>query len=270
MTLDDIFTRINYTAEISYLTNTFIYEYDIHKANISVLYSKGIINKEWYDKLYGAERMRRQVFVGKLLRARPDLVPILQQGILEAKCVFAELNGLNQSDVLAIKNDALFLIDKQPQKTQFGLIQFVCKNVYTGFYRLQNLELYYYANAMTQQENLEIKGISDELIVVHKEYFYQFLKDLFYTVQFNGIEIALRLMKSFYMQYISLSLPIGYYRRFDSESMYHLKIHTSTGSGYSINSLLDSDKPLVDISYNRHLLMELQKILTDIYFMKYK
>ena len=36
-----IYDNINYSSDISYLTNTFIYEYDISKANINILYTKG-------------------------------------------------------------------------------------------------------------------------------------------------------------------------------------------------------------------------------------
>ena len=44
-----LWENINYLAEISYLPNTLIYEYDISKANINVLYSKGVIDKKTYD-----------------------------------------------------------------------------------------------------------------------------------------------------------------------------------------------------------------------------
>ena len=33
-----LYNEINYTSDISYLNNVFIYEYDISKANINVLY----------------------------------------------------------------------------------------------------------------------------------------------------------------------------------------------------------------------------------------
>ena len=41
-----IYEETNYSAGINYLTNTFIREYDISKANINVLYSKGLLDKK--------------------------------------------------------------------------------------------------------------------------------------------------------------------------------------------------------------------------------
>ena len=63
-----LWDKTTYTADISYLTNVFIYEYDISKANINILFTKGVINEATYKFLYEAQRMVRQVYVGKLCK----------------------------------------------------------------------------------------------------------------------------------------------------------------------------------------------------------
>ena len=265
----ELWQNINYTSGISYLNNVFIYEVDIQKANINVLFEKGVIDKSTYDFLAKTERMVRQVYVGKLQKD-PAVSSVLKQGISEAKKKLFEANGILDYEVLSIKNDAVFLIGRVPRIREFGLIKFMPKNTYTGFYRVLNYEFYYFYNSITKEEYLHVKGISDRSLALHENYFLQFLKDLFFTIQCNGIEIALRLMKEYYMQYIRLELPVGHYRKFDPISDYHFKVHTGIGTGFSINEAKDEQKPTLDISMNLKILMELQKILNNIYFSKYK
>ena len=265
----ELWENINYTSEISYLNNIFIYELDIQKANRNILYSKGVIDKETYDFLYNSERMVRQVYVGKLQKDT-TVVNVLKQGIIEAKKTLFEINNIKDYEVLSIKNDAVFIIGRLPRITEFGLVKFIPKNIYTGFYRVCNYEFYYFYSNITKEEYLHVKGISDENIKLHENYFYQFLKDLFYTIQCNGIEIALRLMKSFYLQYINLELPIQYYRRFNTICDYTFKIRTTIGTSFSINEAGENQKSLLDINDNLKILIELQKILTNMYFNKYR
>ena len=81
----EIYKRINYSADISYLLNSFICEYDLSKANINILYSKGVLDKDTYDWLYSAKRMVRQKYIGKLQQQNGEVIRILQAGIVEAK-----------------------------------------------------------------------------------------------------------------------------------------------------------------------------------------
>ena len=48
------------------------------KANINILFSKGIINRDTYEYLYNSERMVRQIYVGKLLQNNKQNVKELQ------------------------------------------------------------------------------------------------------------------------------------------------------------------------------------------------
>lgn len=263
-----LYNKINYTADISYLSNIFIYEYDISKCNINVLYTKGVIDKSTYDYLYNAERMTRQVYVGKLIRDNHSINDVLKAGIIEAKQMLFEQNGINDCDVLSIKNDAVFIINKRLNVTKFGIIEFALKHLYTAYYKIKNMEYYYYYNNITKEEWLDIKGISNSVLPYHEKHFFQLLKDIFYTIQTSGIEVAVRLLKDAYMDYITMIMPIEYYREFNIESRYHLKFSTRTGTGYYTMIASDEIKDSIDASYNASILLELQKILTSMYFNK--
>ena len=263
-----LYDKVNYTADVSYLTNVFIYEYDISKANINVLFSKNVIDKQTYDYLYEAPRMVRQVYVGKLCRDT-SVSEILKAGIIEAKKMFFEANNIQGRDVLSIKNDAVFIIGKKVQYTEFGLIKFVAKNVYTSFYKLSNMEFYYYYSNATKEEYLDIKGISDNNLTYHEGFFLQIIKDLFYSIQINGPEISMRMLKDVYNEYISLQLPVECYRQFNTQSEYHFKFRCGT-TGYGIDNASEAYKQMLDITFNLSILMEIQRILISQYFNKYK
>lgn len=260
--------RVNYTADISYLNNVFIYEYDISKANINVLYSKGLIDKDTYDYLYNAERMTRQVYVGKLIKEDKDLYKQLAAGIIEAKQMFFKANGIEDRDVLSIKNDAVFLIGKQAQVTEFGLIKFVQKHVYTSFYKLSGLEIYYFYNNITKQEYIDVKGIGEAKLKLHEPYFLDILKDIFFGIQVHGPLVTMRILKECYNDYITLKLPIECYREFNVTSAFKLNIHSPSGAGYTMMAISKEHIPMLDIMYNLSILMQLQRILMIMAFSK--
>ena len=264
-----LYNEINYTSDISYLNNLFIYEYDISKANINVLYSKGAIDKKTYDYLYTAHRDIRQVYIGKLQKENKEIVDVLKAGIIEAKKCLFEANNIQDYEVLSIKNDAVFIINRQLMNTKFGLIDFKCKNKYTSFYKLNNLEAYYFYDSFSKNEELEIKGISDDKLKLHEGYMLQLLKDIFYTVQTVNVEIAMRMLRDFYLQYITYQLPIEYYRKFSSDSTYHYKLKTISGAGYDRAIAPVDNIQAIVIRYNISILMELQKILASMYFTKH-
>ena len=265
-----LWDKVNFTADISYLTNIFITEYDISKCNINVLYTNGILDKATYDNLYNSERMVRQTYVGKLQKDNPKVVRALKDGIIEAKKMFFEANGIEDRDVLSIKNDAVFLINKKPKVTKFGLIEFLPKGLYTSYFKFRGIEVYYYYNNMNKMEYIEVKGISEENLAKHEGYFLQFLKDIFYSIQINGPEITLRMIKDFYIDYINKKLSIEFYRKFDTSSNYHYICNTTINTGFEAEFISEHDKSLVDISYNLEILTQLHRYVISMYFNKYK
>ena len=265
-----LYEEINYTSPIDYLYNNMVYEYDISKANINVLYSKGIIEKSVYNELFNAPRLIRQKYVGNLQKRNSEVTEALKMGILEAKKNLFDANKIKNHEVLSIKNDAVFIINRPLLVTKFGIIEFLCKHQYTSFFRVKNLEMFYYYDKINEYETIDIKGINDTKLELHKDYFLQFLKDLFYTLQMDGVEIALRMLKDFYMDYITYNLDIEYYRTFNEDSIFHYKCNTVIGTGYSSIKALEENKQYLDISNNVSIMVELQKILMSIYFTKHK
>ena len=58
--------RKTYRSEIPFIINTPIYEYDIAKANLNILYAKGIINDDKYSEILKFGRGQREIYFGNL------------------------------------------------------------------------------------------------------------------------------------------------------------------------------------------------------------
>ncbi len=253
-----------YTAPISYIISSYIREYDISKANINILFMKGVISKEQYDYLNSIDRMSRQVYIGLLQKNDQNVSKSLKEGIKEMRYLFLTSNEINENDVLSIKNDAVFIINKIPTVTKFGNIEFVCKNVYTSFYKLNNkMEIYYSYDMVTGIENIDIKGIREEKLILHKNHFLEFLLVLFNSAQSEPIPETIKLLLDFYERYLNLKLGIEYYREFNSESMYNIK-QLGIASSYRAEFLPNDNIYDINISHNLNILRELGGIFASI------
>lgn len=262
--MDALYEKTSYTVPINYISG-YIREFDIKKANISVLYKAGVIDQATYIRLYNADRMTRQVEIGLMQKNNSNITTILKNGIIEAKRNFFQANNIDNNCVLSIKNDAVFLLNAIPTVTVFDGIEFVHKNTYTAFYKLANKEYYYLFDPIKQIEKLDIKGMNDNVLSLHQNYFLEFLLTIFNSAQTEPIEDTIDLLKGFHSSYINRELDIGYYRRFDGESRYEF-LPMSRYCSFKAMDIPEEYKPLLDISYNLNILTQLVKIYSGIYF----
>lgn len=268
--MSTLWQKYNFLSPINCLIDVPITVFDIRKANISVLREKGVITQSDYDSLYFSNKMYREVFIGKLIGNNPEVSNILAEGIIEAKRLFFEANNIEDREVLEINNDAVYLIGGRRIQVQqvSPLVYFNLADNYTSFYNVKNIRFYYYCNRIQKVENLTPKGMSKS-VIYHEQYMLDFLKALFYTAQFEGIQKALELLSTFYSQYISRSLNIGYYRNLNSSSRYSI-VSFDQYADYQTDIITANMINLVDISYNEKVLREFNKLLTEKYFNRYR
>lgn len=254
----------NYTMNIPFITSGYIREYDIKQSNINIFYKYGVISDKEYEYYQSVDRYTRQRDMG-LLQKDPKISKILQDGVLEAKRIFFETNNIEEGDILSIKNDAVFVINKIPTITKFDNIEFVNKNIYTSYYKLGSLELYYFYDPINNIENIDIKGIDDSKLKLHEDYFLEFLKVVFSSAQTESINDTLDIIITFYNKYINMELELGYYRSFDSESVYSIKHDISNYSIYKAYFLNENNKYDLDISCNLQYIIQLFKYFSSIH-----
>lgn len=256
--MNQLWKCINYLQPIYLLKSTLIYEYDIEKANISVLLDGGYISQDYYNWLSKQDRMVRQVIIGKMERDNNSITKAKQQGIEEAKRQLFQSNNIKDVEVLAIKNDAVF-VTRELTNLQFKHVKFTLRNRYTMYMKVFRSELYYLYDLGSKEEVLHIKGINDEVLKLHEEYFISFLKDLFNLYQVNGVIPAINLLQEFYKDYMSRSLDLNFYRDITTGNFL-----LNTGSSmYEYYSEIPNDRirQIVNISNNGSFLREIAKIL---------
>lgn len=254
----ELWKCVNYLQPVFLLKSTIIYEYDIEKANISVLLDSGHISQEQYDWLYKQDRMVRQVIIGKMEKENRAITKAKQHGIEEAKRRLFQSNMITNAEVLSIKNDAVF-VTRELKNLEFDHVKFTLRNYYTMFMKVFRCELYYLYDISTEEEILDIKGINDEVLYLHKDYLVEFLKELFYTYQNYGVIEAISLLQRFYHAYMSRTLDLGYYRDINTGTFL-----LDTGSTmYDYYSDIPNEKirSIVNISNNGSFLREIAKIL---------
>lgn len=240
-----------YTINLNYLFNQYIREYDISKANINILFAKKVIDINLYNTLYNSDRMYRQVYIGKMIRNNPKIQEVLNQGIIEYKQKFFEANGINDNNIVSIKNDAVFVLNIVPKILNFDNITFVHKNTYTSFMKLNELELYYGCDMAS--EVIDVKGIKDTDLEMYHMDFLSIIIDYFRYIQKGGPEATLQYITYIINNYVKLQLPITCYRRFRNSNDYVLNTFTESYGIYYLDDTYQN-KRSIDISYNFNIL----------------
>lgn len=252
-----------FTLNIPYLVNHFIYEYDIAKANLNVLYYKGVIKQDMYDEIIKYGKGEREIYFGNLIRNHPEIGEILSEGLSELRKLFIESNNLTDNDILSVKNDAIFIIDKVPKFTKFDNIEFVKKNVYTSYYMLNKLEMYYFYDPIEQLERIDIKGIKDDKLLLHQDYIITFLCEVFCSIQTGSTEEVLNIIHQFYENYVGRKLEIGFYRELNAESLFRYTFQNGTTYLSTVPPIYNHSG-YVNIMNNLNIIRELHSIVNNI------
>lgn len=254
---------------INILIDKRIREFDMSKANISVLARDGYLSQNDYNRLLVTDKQIREKEIGIWQLRDGRISKALSDGFASSRKAFLEINGIDDVDILSVKKDAIMVIgDKVVTCTQIDpFVSFRCTE-YSSFYKLDRKELYYYFNQFKQEEILDIKGIGKSTYL-HEPYMTDFLKELFQTAQMLGCNEAITLLSMFYNKYCKLELPVGYYREYNANSLYFIKRFANGQIANFYSDIADdSYKPFVDISYNAHMLMQLSRIYSTAYFNK--
>jgi hypothetical protein len=266
----ELYENVNYLLDIDYIKNATIIEYDLSKANINALLFTKRIPKSEYDYLNSLDKHSREVYVGLKIKNDKSIYKSIQQGIIYAKRQFFEQNAISNNDVLAIKNDAVFVINREPKYTHFGDFRFSLKNIYNSFYKIptprNKLECYYRYDNISKEDILDVKGIGEKALEYHKGYFLDFLTVVFYILQrFDDIPQAIDVVKNTYSNYTNYEFVHQFYREFSSISKYKFGMNLVSGEYYA-DHISEEDKRSLDISYNMNIIIYLYKLLSNMYF----
>lgn len=250
------------------ILSAYIREYDLSAANINALLYTNAIDNKLYSSLSMMNKYDREKYVGLMELENIMYHNKIQEGIIAAKKMLFEANNIEDHNILAINNDAVFTINKECLITSFLNEQFVfkLKNVYTMFFKIKDLEFYYAYNIQTKNHKIDVKGINDEILPRNFE-FLGFLCEIFYMLQNCPIEDTVNVFSTFYDDFINRRCDLEMYREFNSESKFRIK---SEFSPYTLDWVSPDMINLLDINRNLSILLELHSVISSIYFNKNK
>lgn len=271
--MSSLWKKSSYRANINFIIGSQIREYDISKANINVLRDANILSEEQYQYLLTCPKLQRQITIGNMQGENTNISKVLKDGITNARKIFMESNNIQDNDILAIRNDAITIIGNKPI-TKLAItdrVSFRLDGIYTSYYcispdRANTVDLYYYYNPIERVENLNIKGLGDTGIGLHKIHMIDFISELLYTTQIEGVRNSIPILQNFHNNYSNLNVPIEYYREFNPGSRFRLKQYFSSYSTLYMDYATEYDKRFIDISYNEKVLRSFNKIFSSIYF----
>ncbi|WP_147386422.1 hypothetical protein [Fusobacterium pseudoperiodonticum] len=120
-----------------------IYEYDIHKANISCLLEMGEISKEQYDMLKDIPKDERSKFVAAFESLEKDTAKDYRKYVAMALEKFKALNDIKEKDIIEIAFDAIWL-DKEVINLQVTEnIRFICKRKASSMLEIRKVKFYF-------------------------------------------------------------------------------------------------------------------------------
>lgn len=261
-----LWKSVNYKTPIRYLANTYIREYDLSKANINALLYMGRITQEEHAQYLAMDKREREKNIGLWIKRDKTVYKDIQSGIIEAKRRLVRANGIEDFDVVSVKNDAMFIVGKDLQYTEFPPFHFAMKNIYTMYIQLVDLEIYYgdtvdpISNMVNT--NIDVKGISDECLLLHQGGMLDLICDACYRLQREDIRDTMKWISEIYQAYTERRLPKEYYRSFDSFSGYVIKTFVQT---VALGEIDASMIQYIDINRNLLILRDLMSIVSDIY-----
>lgn len=259
MNIYELCNSRNYlNKDIDCLLNTYIREYDMKSAGLNVLYREKLIDEVEYNYLKTIPKKELNIRIGLLQRGNKSMAEGLSKGLAKVRAEFMEANNLTEDDILSIKNDAIFVINKSCRVLQFDNIIFSNKNTYTSYYYLDGKEFYYIKNR--GQDILHVKGIEDSILERHKDYMVKTLCEIFRSVEIGTPKNTFNKLKRFAFDYKELRLDIGYYREFTSSSVFRTK-YNLMGKDIGLKEY-DGDIEDLIISYNyRSVILELINLI---------
>lgn len=225
--------------------NSEIIEYDIKSANLSIIKEYKLLSQDIIDKIEKMNKNDRVIFVGKIMGKDKNFAKTLEKKFNDIIDEFIELNHLDKElDVISIKRDAVFVINKNISHTKFGEhINFIRKNVYTAYMYLKPYEFY------INNDKIDVKGLNDQLYNLHKNGILDLIREFIELCASTNMNKSLinRYLKSLVVDYKNRNLCFDYYREFNQTSKYRYIIDDEV---MLVDSINERSLNRIDISYN--------------------
>lgn len=256
-TISTLYKKEVYLNKSSFnIFNGEIIEYDMADAGFNLIKEYNLLSDTTIEKLSKQGKRDRTFSIGKIRGKNKEFSKELTQKFQDARKLFFEANELEDQDILSIKKDAIITL-RPCTNQKFGtFINFREKNNYTSYIYTGKLEIYYVPK-VDGSYVVDVKGINDDIIKYHNDYLLAFIARYFYNVENHDRAEAIKYINRFITDYKFRKLDVGYYRTFDSNSIFMEETTDVIFSDYD-----NADKSKLDIRYNYfYLLIPMCKLL---------
>lgn len=211
------------------LLNSQIIEYDIQSGNTSIMRRYGLLPATQLDEIDRMPKKERNITVGLLQKGNKGLAKALEEGFNKTVLDFLEANGLDiDVDVLAIRKDAVFVINRPVTKTRMDdHVLFRQKGVYHAVLQIgPKLEFYFPQNGPTEVKNF-IQAEKDENNALEKlrPGMISFLEEFVTLAEGSNMD-RLKIyqwLTEFCTYYKERDLDPEYYREFTREASFRVR-----------------------------------------------
>lgn len=225
-----------------YIKNRRIVEWDIASAGLSVIKFNKLLPSDEISKLESMDKHSRTVREGLYQRENPLFAEKIVSTLEDVREKFVSINNIPEENVLSIKKDALFIIDKNPPISLIdNYFNFRKKNEYSSFIILNNVEFLLNTNGY-----IETKGLSSESVLAQKNFL---LKDIAYILKMAekvDQNKLFTILENYRRKYLLRELPVETYAELDS-GLFRL------GDGKYMSKHIDLNSDMIntiDISQN--------------------
>jgi len=234
---------------MKYIKSSSIVEYDMKSAGMNILYELGYINEEKFKQLKSMNKYKRNVEIGLMLRKNRDMNEALIKGFEYARQMFIVNNNIQDHEILSIKKDAIYVINKLVTNLDVtDNIKFVKKKEYDTYINIMNRE--HYINL--QQNDIDVKGYREGVFEHHINYMIKFLYDIIKMDSQMDKESIVEELTIFKHRYITFDLPRGYYKDIiNNKYIIDMEFDTLT-----IDNIGESNKEILNYNVNLKFILE--------------
>ena len=232
--------------------NSSIVEWDVKRAGLNITKNFSLLSDKKIEELEKMEKMECDIAIGKLQIKDREFSKNLEQKFTDVMNAFLEANDIDKDlDVISIKKDACFTINKNVTKFKFGnYIEFVPKNEYHAYLYIKPFEIYF-----KRDNTIDIKGLTSDkntrnkILDIHKDGIVNLLQtiiNLAESTNMNKYKIN-SFLHRFVNMYKRKELDYDFYREFNIESRFRYQF---LGNETMVDNIDDSMLEKVNIEYN--------------------
>lgn len=266
--MNALWSRKNYIVDQEFISDRYIYEYDIKAANISILRAFGKLSEEQYLNYLMMPKQLREYNIGMMIKMENDgsvlkseTYAMIQKGIEEAKYQLFMLNNLEDSNVIRVASDAVYVAKKVDGVLPTtvvpvgnGTVQFKVNGPWNVMIKMPS-NVILFIKFLSNEYDVTVKGIKDEMLQFHQPIL-EFICETISYVLGSDKKSTLIKFKDFYQQYLNRELPVEYYREFNAGSSFRV-INSTIGTQF----IDEKYKQFLDISFNNYVLRHIYHII---------